>query len=575
MAKSPINARLEKAVTLQRAGKLADAERLYDQVLALDRANPDALNLKGVIASVQNRHAEALPLFDRAIAALPVFPDALFNRGLALAALARNDEALQSYLDALAHKPAYADARLNAALLLHNMGRTDEAISGFRLMTQIVPGDARGFYNLGVCLEKSLPKTPEAARAAVAAQARAAFTRARELDPKNPDVHLAFANLHSFLGEYKDAIACLNTALELKPDWSSAWNNLGSQYEALGDRVAAIAAFKCAIDLDPHDAAAVVNRGLAYLCVGRLADGWKGYGRRFEDPRFPFVRRDWPWPTWCGEDLAGKSILVWSDQGIGDEMLYASMILEIATKASMCVVECAPRLAPLYRRSFAGLHIVPNTPETRRELQGRTFDYHCSVLDLGRWLRPRLSAFPNRSAVLQADPARRGALRLKYLAPAPERRLVGVSWRSITPDMSHQKSQPLAAFLPLLDSEKLTIVNLQYGSVRADIESLPSRYRTRIIVDPEIDSLQDLDGFAAQVSALDAVVTISNTTAHFAGGLGVPTCLCLPRGHKQLWYWFAEGRYSPWYRAIRIYRQPAAASVTEIKDTLENCRFPP
>ncbi len=571
MAKSPINTRLEKAVALHQAGKFTEAERLYDQILALDRTNPDALNLKGVIASIQGRREDALALFDRAIAALPNFPDARFNRGLVLAALGRNDEALQSYLGALALRPNYADARLNAGLLLHTIGRTAEAIAAFRLMTQTAPTEARGFYNLGVCLEQSLPKTPEAERPAIASEARAALTRAAALDPNNPDVHFAFANLHSFLGEYKDAIERLKTTLALRPDWSSAWNNLGSQYESIGERAAAIAAFDRAIDLDPRDAAAVVNRGMAYLCVGRLGDGWEGYARRFEDPRFPFVRRDWPWPVWRGEDLTGKSILVWSDQGIGDEVLYASMIPEIAAKAASCVVECAPRLAPLYRRSFSGLTIVANTAAARRDLLGRAFDFHCSVLDLGRWLRPRLSAFPNHGAVLQADPGHRDECRRKYLAAAPGRRLVGLSWRSVTPEMSHQKGRPLAAFHPLLAAEKLTFINLQYGDVRAEVEALPVAYKSNIIIDSEIDSLKDLDGFAAQVAALDAVVTISNTTAHFAGALGVPTCLCLAQAHKQLWYWFARGQYSPWYRSIRIHRRIPGEGFAEIKEILENC----
>ena len=571
MAKSPINARLEKAVALHQAGELAEAERLYDQVLALDRGNPDALNLKGAIANAQGRHDEALSLFGRVIIALPNFPDGFYNHALALVALGRNDEALQSYLRALELKPNYADARINFALLLHKMGRSVEAIAAFRALTQVAPGDARGFYNLAVCLEQSLPKTPGAERPGVAEEARAAFTRALELDPNNPDIHFAFANLNSFLGEYKIAIERLNTALKLKPEWASAWNNLGTQYEAIGERKAATAAFDRAIDLDPQDAAAAVNRGLTQLCSGKLADGWPGYARRFEDPRFPFVKRDWPWPAWRGEALAGKSILVWSDQGIGDEVLYASMISEVSASAAACVVECSPRLLPLYQRSFPHVRIVPATPEARGELLGRTFDFHSSVLDLGRWLRPQLASFPNRSVTLRPDPQLRETYRQRYLARGAQRRLVGLSWRSITPDMSHQKSLPLAAFGPLLSSEKLTFVNLQYGDVRDELADVALHYNFKIINDYEVDSLKNLDGFAAQVAALDAVVTISNTTAHFAGALGVPACLCLPHGQKQLWYWFDSGHYSPWYRSIRLYRQAPVDAIAQIKGHLESC----
>lgn len=569
MAKNAINTRLVKAAALHQAGNLAEAERLYDQVLALDRANPDALNLKGVIANDQGRHADALAFFDRAIPGAPKFADLRYNRGLALAGLGRNDDALQAYLQALTLKPAYADARLNLGLLLHAMERKDDAIGAFRAMTQVAPNDARGFYNLGACLEKSLPKAPEAARPAIAEEARAAFTRALALDPDNPDAHFAFANLHSFLGEYPLAIPRLKVALSFKPTWHDAWNNLGSQYEALGRRDEALAALDRAVALAPDDPAPIVNRGMTYLVMGRLAEGWEGYARRFEDRRFPFVRRNWPWPAWRGEDLGGKSILVWSDQGIGDEVLYASMIPDVAARAGSCVVECAPRLVPLYRRAFPALDIVPHTPEGRAQLLARGFDFQISVLDLGRWLRPRLPAFPNRGPLLTADPARAEEIRRTYQAKATGRRLVGLSWRSVTPDMSHQKGQPLGAFLPLLQSEKLYFVNLQYGDVTAELDALQRHHNIEILNDSQIDSLNDLDAFAAQVAALDAVVTISNTTAHVAGALGVPTCLVVPQGLKQLWYWFDGGAYSPWYRSIRVYRQPPAGSVTAIKSSLE------
>lgn len=569
MAKSPINIRLEKAVALHHAGKLGEAERLYDQILALDRRNPDALNLKGAVANTLGRHSEALDLFDRAIKGMPNVAAFHLNHGLALAALDRHEEALRAYAHAAKLKPDYIDAHLNIGIALNTLGRAAEAAATFRAVTQAAPHDPRGFHNLGISLEKSLAATREDARAAVADEARAAFTRSVQLDTKNPEAHLAFANLHSFLGEYELAIARLKITLSLDPKSTRAWNNLGSMFESLGRRGEAIGAFDQALALDPNDAGAAVNRGLAYLAMGRLTDGWDGYGRRFEDPRFPFVRRDWPWPTWRGEDLSGKKILIWSDQGIGDEVLYASLVPEVAGKAATCVLECAPRLAPLYQRSFPHLRIVANTAETRAILFAESFDYQSSVLDLGRWLRPSLAAFPNRRALLTPDAARVAELRKRYRALAQGRRVIGFSWRSVTPGMAHQKGRPLAAFAPLLASDKLTFINLQYGAVDAELAAAAQSHGIKIIVDSEIDSLKNLDNFAAQVAALDGVVSISNTTAHFAGVLGVPTFLYVPAGSKQLWYWLGEGAFSPWYRSIRISRETDSAAFREIRTVLE------
>jgi len=545
---------LRKGVDLHLAGQLAEAESVYNKVLKADRSNADALNLKGLIANDTGRVEQAIALFDRAIRANPNFPEAHFNKANALAALRRNGEALIFYQHAIQLRPAYADAHLNAGLALHAMTRAAEAIAAFRAMTQICPMDARGFYNLGACLEKSLPFAPECQRAALASESAAAFNRALALDPGNPDIQFAYANLCTFLGDYKQAIQRLQIALQHRPAWPEAWNNLASQWEALGERHRAIEVFDHALKLDPSNAGAVVNRGMTCLALGRMAEGWDGLARRFDDPRFPFLPRSWPWPAWRGEDLRRKKIFLWGDQGIGDELLYASIIPDVAALARECVIECDPRLVPLYQRSFETLEIVSARPRPDEELRTRAFDFHCSVLDAGRWLRRSLGAFPNRTGVLKPDLDKAAALRRRYLADAPDNRLVGLSWRSSNPGMGHQKSIALAAYLPLLQTPGLTFVNLQYGEVKTEIEAFRDRHGVHVQNDSTIDSLRDLDSFAAQVSAMDVVVSVSNTTAHFGGSLNVPTFIYVPDGHKRIWYWFDEGGFSPWYRSSRLIR---------------------
>jgi len=564
-----IHQALLKATALQSAGQLADAEAIYDKVLKIDRRNGDALNLKGLIAHERGNNTEALALFDRAIAALPSAADFPFNKGNALSAMGRHEEALAAYARAVQLRPDHVGAHLNAGRILHATDRTSDAIAAFREMTRACPGEARGFYNLGVCLEILVPQTLDpTVRKKIADEGLAAFSRALALDPRNAECHAALSSLQFHLGDYLPAIAHLKTAIAIKPGWASAWQNLGSQMEAIGDRHGALEAYDRARALDPADLPAIVNQGMTRLALGRFAEGWDGYLRRFETPEFRAGVRNWPWPGWKGEDLAGKSILIWSDQGVGDQILYSGMIPEIAARAAKCVIECEARLVPLYRRSFPNLEIVPKEENALAALLSRTFDYQRSILDLGKWLRPSLGSFPNRRDVLRADAVRAAELRARYQSGNPGK-LVGLSWHSMNATAGHQKSVRLLDFLPLLKTPGLTFVNLQYGDVRAEVAEMAASTGAKIIDDSNIDNFKDLDGFAAKISALDAVVTVSNTTAHMAAALGVPTSIYVPDGRKRLWYWLDGGAYSPWYRSARLWRQPGADTIGAIARSVE------
>ncbi len=565
---------LLRGVALHKEGKVDAAEKLYDKVLKFNPASGDALNLKGAIASNRGQHAAALKLFDRAVAQMPAYPDAHFNRAGALAALGRDLDALAAYDKAIALRPAYGDAHLNAGRVHHKLGRREAAAAAFRAAATLSPKDPRGAYNLGVCLTEMLAGADADARATLAAEAQAAFEQALALDPNSAETLYGFATLYSENGDHARAAALVESALRIKPGWSDAWNNLGNHYEGMGRRDAAIAAFDRALALDPRNMGAVVNRGLTHLALGRMADGWAGYAHRFDDPRFPFSPRAWPWPAWQGEDLRDKKILLWSDQGVGDEILYASMVREVAARAAVCVVECSARLVPLYRRSFPNIEIVAKLPEAYAGLVAQGFDFHCSVLDLGRWLRPTLAAFPNRARLLMADPAATAALKAKYRQWAPHGKLVGLSWHSANPRTGGQKSLPLTWFSPLLNGSKFTFVNIQYGNVNNELEAFRDTTGVPILNDPAVDSLKDLDTFAAQLAALDLVISVSNSAAHLAGALGVPTAVVVPDGHKRLWYWFDRGAFSPWYRSVRVFRDSGDSARADLKALLAGfCAF--
>lgn len=660
MAKNAINTRLENAVRFHQAGQLAEAERLYDQVLALDRANPDALNLKGVIANAQGRHAEAIALFDRAIVAAPKFPDVRYNRGLALATMGRHDDALQSYLQALTLNPLYADARLNLGLLLHAMGRTADATGAFRAMTKAVPNDARGFYNLGTCLEQSLPAAPEAHRATVAEEARGAFTRTLQLDPKNPDAHFAFANLHAFLGEYGPAAERLKAALALKPKWpddlrANTLNDLGENLRKAGQFADAVgflrqasalrpddniikfnlagaladhqmpekakAIYEDLITADPafvrahvnlasiyrdenrlddslallehaiarapsfqaysnmaaafadkgwlvaslivHDKAVALkgddfktryNRAIALLNIGDLARGWPDYDLRFLIPSENVPGRPTPPPYWKGEDIAGKRLFIWTEQGVGDEALYASMIPEMIARAGHCTIETSARMTPVFARSFPQATVVPRVGREEALKVAADADVQISAASLGQYLRTDLTRFPKHGGYLKADPVKRDHLRRRYEDLAQGRRIVGLAWKSKRQVYGGSKSSTPVDLGAILNVPGVMFVNLQYGDVSGEIADARGKLGVDIYQDAEIDPLADMDGFFAQTAAMDLVISTSNSTVHVAGSMNIPTWLLLPYGRGALWYWFLRRSDSPWYPSIKITR---------------------
>ncbi|MGE4065091.1 MAG: tetratricopeptide repeat protein [Rhodospirillaceae bacterium] len=660
MPKSPINARLESAVAFHQAGRLDEAERLYDQVIALDRTNADALNLKGVIVNSRGQPSEALKFFDRAIASLPNFPDLRLNRGLALAALGRNEEALQEYMYAIRLKPDFGDARLNFALLLHANGRTEDATSAFRAMTRAVPRDARGFYNLGVCLEKSLPDTHETARPAIADEAKAAFTRALELDPQNPEVHFAFGNLHSFLGEYGLAIERIKSALALNPKWTDefraqalsdlgeylrkerraaeaipyhrqailhsphnklikfnlatalrdnlvpaeakeiyedllrtdpdfpkpyvnlanlyleenrsdealslvekcltlapsfqAYSTMAAAFSDKGWHVTSLMCHDKAVSLKGDDAKSRFNRAVALLNIGHLARGWPDYDRRFEIPAENCPPRPTPPAYWQGEDLTGKTLFVWTEQGIGDEALYASMLPELVGRPQRCIIETSPRLAPVFARSFPQAEVVPRVSLERALEIAAEADVQICTASLGQYLRPDFASFPKHTGYLKADPVKRDRLRRKYEDLARGRRIVGLAWKSKRHIYGSSKSTTPLSLAAILKVPGVMFVNLQYGEVEQDIAEVREVLGVEIYQDAEIDPLTDIDSVFAQVAALDLVISTSNSAAHIAGSLNVPTWVLLPRGRGSFWYWFLRREDSPWYPSVRILR---------------------
>jgi len=468
----------------------------------------------------------------------------LAGEGLWLAAgvkrnLGQNDESLAFLEQAIAQDPGYWPAYNEKGVLLVTAGRIDDAIACYREGLTHNPDAAEIHNNLGSALQ----------RHGHSGEALMHFQRADALRPDVPQIHV----------------------------------NLAAALEETGDTDAALREIDEAIRLRPDHADGYYNKAQIALSAGRFVEGWTAFTWRLKRAGANVQHAYFPQPIWNGESLAGKSILVWTEQGLGDEILTASIMPDAIAAAGHVTILCSGRMVPLMQRSFPTATVENLNPVIRRFAPDATdaeraapmppaavnprIDLQMSLAELGLAFRRSFADFPARRRFLLADPARRDALRAKYQSLRPGARVVGISWRSRRGDeFDRLKSQELLAWAPILATPDVLFVNLQYGDCGEELAQARAQLGVEILADAEIDPLKDMDGFAAQVAAMDLVISVSNTTVHTAGGQGVPVWVLLREGRGRIWYWFRDRFDSPWYPSARLMRQKTSGDWQPVID---------
>jgi tetratricopeptide (TPR) repeat protein len=358
------------------------------------------------------------------------------------------------------------------------------------------------------------------------------------------------------MGEFKleEAKAAYRQVLAAEPDNIAALNNLAMVTQHEGHYSAARRLYDQAIRAAPDNLTMRYYRSICHLTEGNLAEGWADFTasephwRNMQDSR-----PNLPWMNcllWDGSDLRDKKILVWGDQGMGDEIVYISMVPELIARGAQVTIECMDRLVPLVARSFPQTAVL-----TRRDppLPKGDFDFHAPGMWLASRLRPTMNSFPPPKPFLKADAEKTARLRQRYQTFG-RKRILGLSWYTSSYPWGLKRSIPLPDMLKPLALDDLLIVDLQYADTKdAWAEARKVFPNLAMIHDDEIDQFKDIDSYAAQVAACDFVLTISNTTSHVAGALGIPACV-LMADVGLTWYWFTSGEACPWYSSLTLLR---------------------
>jgi len=557
---------------LQGLNRNEDAIRQFEAALRETPKDPEALNSLGAALSNIGRFIEALAPLQQALSIKSDYAEAHFNLGNALVALTRADEAISSYENAIRLKPQFVEAHLNLGNLLVKLGRSEEAVERYQKLLAFAPGHVDALFNLANAqmllgrydvaieiLNTVIAANPGNAQAylnlantlCTAARYDEGIERyeaAIARDPNLVDAHVGLGNALMAVDRYEDALPRFQSALKLQPDHAEVEISIGVTLGRLMQIDEAMVHFRRALELDPENSAAHKNLGLQLMELGRIGEGGPHHEYRWQQPSQRDHMRAYPQPRWQGEQVAG-TLLAWGEHGLGDEILYASLVRDLQARCASLVLEVQPRLVTLFQRSFPDVTVVASG----KELYSGKIDVHSPAGSLARYPRPDLAAFPRSpEPFLRADEARSAELRERLAADC--RAVIGVSWRSANPMASSAKSARLNDFESLFRLPDVRFVDLQYGDTAAECEALSRDLGVRLERVEEIDNTSDIEGLAALMMACDAVVSVSNTTVHLAGALGRPTWVMTPVGHGRIWYWFREGGESPWYPQVYVRR---------------------
>jgi predicted O-linked N-acetylglucosamine transferase (SPINDLY family) len=557
-----------QAVESHQSGRLDKADRLYRAALLSPLAPAGAYFNFGVLCMELERSSEAAEAFRRALTLQPDMVDAIVNLGTALLEMARPDEAIAAYHRALAISPDNALAYGNLGKILQDLGRMEEAFAAYQRALALRPQNPDVLINLGAALldqhqwdeavrfiRQAIALRPAAAMAhanlAVGllglGQNEAALVACRQamaLDPRGAAIACTLGGTMMELGEAAEAAILCRRAIALDPASASAYFNFSHACKALNQLEAAEEAAMAAIAQIP--ASPVYHFHLAHtlLLQGKMERGWEEYEWRWALPEFAdlaAMRNRLPQPPWTGEDISDKTILIYTEQGLGDIIQFARYLPLVVGRARRVLVAASVATRRLLS-SIAGIVVI-----TPGEIPEQSFDVHCALLSLPRAFGTRIDTIPADIPYLQVDPQEAARWSARIGGDAPR---VGIVWAGNPATKRDRFRSPrLHSLGPLLTVPGITFVSLQMGAGRQDLMQTPLPAQV-VDLGGEITDLADT---AAIMAGLDVVISSCTAPLHLAGAMGRRTWAMIPFAPH--FPWLLDREDSPWYSSMRLYRQ--------------------
>jgi tetratricopeptide (TPR) repeat protein len=566
---------LLNALKLHQENNLPSAEKLYQSILKESPNHPLVLTLLGTIFIQRKEPKQAIEFFNKSIQSNPQEPLTFCNLGIAEYQLKRYESSLKNLNSAIKLKPDYVEAFNAKGNTLRKLGQNNLALESFNIALQINPNLVDAYLNRGD-LFIDLNRLSEAHND---------FKNATRV---NPPSEIAIMKYADFLMEYQDFIkalieykklikmnpnnlnALLNCAacsekckdiegaikyydliLNIDKNNIKALNNKGFIYQNHGNFKKALNLYEKVLEVSPFYPLTLLNIGIINLTKNKFSDGWKNFSYRINniDNR---IRPQSSKPELLDFNISNKTIFIWAEQGLGDQIIYSSLLPDALKTKNNFYVALEPRLLPLFKRSFSWANNVTFISAAEKLLDSK-YDYQLPMGSLGKFFRNSIEDFsPQPTGYLKADEIKSNLLKQKL--KKNKQNICGIAWMSKNKEFGEEKSLSLTQLLPILSLPNTIFVNLQYGDTSKEIKNISDQYGIEIISIDEIDNFNDIDGLASLIEACDYIVTSSNVTAHIAGALNKKTYLLLPYAYGKIWYWGENDTHSLWYPSIEIYR---------------------
>ena len=563
---------IQQSVALHQQGNISEALEITKQALVRAPNNITLLNNAGAFTAMLGDFKQSKIHLRKSLKIRPQDINTLNNLSNVLAELKQYDQASDIYRQILKLDSNDAVAHSNFANALQKQGSHQEAEKHYLIAIQLDPNNVVTCSNLGALYkeQKNISKAKEF------------YQKALKLNPNFAEAHNNFGLLLKEVKQFSDAETCYQNALNLNPKYSEAHNNLGELFREKKQFEQAKDCYQRALSIDTNYTAVKWNLSLLQLALTNFSEGWKCYETRNHSentttsPVFPIVTTIQYQGENLNQDLKNKHLLIIPEQGVGDEVMFASVLPELADVVAQnpniqITLACDPRLVELFERSFDFVNVIPSEPDNRYQNLDADLDYWMFIGSLPKFYRNDIKDFDKHQPYLKVD----DTLLIKWqdrFKQLPHKLNIGISWiGGKTEENRADRSLILEKMFPILTkaSQSANIINLQYGDHQQEIQDF--KQKTGIITHDweDADPLKDLDNFAAQIKALDLVISIDNSTVHFAGALGTKTYVMLP--FNQDWRWAEDRNDSYWYPNIMtLFRQSQDGEWDEVIQNVAN-----